>query len=63
MFEDFTLVHEEGKLYPRVVIDRKTHTKEVTDYFTKGNAHDDWLDYRLDLHRFAQTSRFKRGEA
>lgn len=47
--EHFELRHEQGKLIAVVVIDGKTYEKEVTEYFSKANAHDDWLDHRIGI--------------
>lgn len=47
--ESFELNHVDGRLYAIVVVNGETHTKDVTDYFSEVNPHDDWLDYRLGL--------------
>jgi hypothetical protein len=46
----FKLIHEEGKLIAVVTIKGKVYTKDVTEYFDAHNAHDSWLDYRLELY-------------
>jgi hypothetical protein len=49
---DFTLRHEKGRLFAIIEIDEKKYEKEVTGFFNKSNAHDEWLDYcmGLDIH-------------
>lgn len=47
--DNFELKHVEGKLIAIVIVNGVTYEKDVTDYFSKDNAHDDWLDYRLNL--------------
>lgn len=59
MFENFALVHEEGKLYARVRIDGQIYAKDVTAEFEKDTALDDWLDYRIGLRHHQLTSNQK----
>lgn len=47
--EHFELQHDNGKLKAVVTINGKTYEKDVTEYFSKANAHDDWLDFGLGL--------------
>jgi hypothetical protein len=47
--EEFGLIHEKGRLYVVVKVNGGLLTKDVTEYFEKENAHDEWLDYRIGL--------------
>lgn len=47
--DSFKLIHENGRLIVEIEVEGVTLRKDVTDYFSKANAHDDWLDYRLGL--------------
>jgi hypothetical protein len=52
MLEDeFKLVHNEGKLFAVITVKGEIYEMDVTEYFDKANAHDDWLDYRLGLRK------------
>lgn len=44
---EFRLEHKEGILIAVVIIDNQKYEKDVTEYFTNENAHDDWLDFRI----------------
>jgi hypothetical protein len=47
--EKFALKHENGKLIVFVSVEGKLYEMDVTEYFEKDNAHDEWLDFRLNL--------------
>lgn len=45
----FELNHDNGKLIAVIEIDGVVYEKDVTEYFSSKNAHDDWLDHRLGI--------------
>ncbi|MGK4040896.1 hypothetical protein AB0Y20_01245 [Heyndrickxia oleronia] len=51
MIEEFKLSHVNGKLFVQIIAGGIKYVEDVTDYFEKDNAHDEWLDYRLGLIR------------
>jgi len=60
--DSFELKHDRGKLIAIVEVNGVAYEKEVTDYFEKANAHDDWLDYRMGLRDLAENSKFTRNK-
>ena len=60
MEDSFELEHDKGKLIAVVTIQGETYRMDVTEYFDKANAHDDWLDYRIGLEDMAKSSKLRR---
>jgi hypothetical protein len=49
IMEKFVLKHENGRLIAFVSVEGKFYEMDVTEYFENNNAHDEWLDFRLNL--------------
>lgn len=47
----FWLEQQRDQLWVIMEINGKQHAVNATDYFSKNNPHDDWLDYRLKIDR------------
>ena len=47
--DSFKLVHDEGRLIVEIEVGRDFLRKDVTEYFSESNPHDEWLDYKLGL--------------
>lgn len=54
--ENFGLIHKEGRLHVIVRIEGELYADDVTEYFEKENAHDEWLDYKLNLNNYRSES-------
>lgn len=52
--EKFEIVHNDGVITAKVVIEGKEYTKDVTEYFQGPNGFDDYLDHKLGLDKYIE---------